>query len=154
MAHIDVMKLAEFFEKSSIAKLSYSVENEKIVLEKYSPAPVVQMAPAANQNVQMPSPVVSQPAQKTKEIVSENTNGNLQEVKAPLVGVFYSSKAPGEPAFVTVGDTVKKGQIICLIEAMKMMSEITAPVDGVIKSVKCKNEDVVAFDDVLFEISI
>ncbi len=146
MANIDVIKLAEFFEKSNIAKLSYSINDEKIVLEKYNQAaPLVQSA--APQVVS--TNVVANTAQ-----IEVATDDSLQKVKAPLVGVFYAAKSPGEAPFVSVGDTVKKGQIICLIEAMKMMSEITAPVDGVIKSVKFKNEDVVAFDDVLFEILV
>ncbi len=148
MANIDVIKLAEFFEKSSIAKLSYSVDNEKIVLEKYTQtAPAIVSAPAVqtiNTNVvsEMSTPAVA------------NSNENTEMVKAPLVGVFYAAKAPGEAPFVSVGDRIEKGQILCLIEAMKMMSEITAPVSGVVKSVKFKNEDVVAFDDVLFEILV
>ncbi len=148
MANIDVIKLAEFFEKSSIAKLSYSINDEKIVLEKYNQAaPVMQnIAPAPQ--------VVSTNVVANTAKIEVASDDSLEKVKAPLVGVFYAAKSPGEAPFVSIGDTVKKGQILCLIEAMKMMSEITAPVDGVIKSVKFKNEDVVAFDDVLFEILV
>lgn len=72
-------------------------------------------------------------------------------IKAPLVGVFYAAPSPEEPAFVQVGDHVRKGQTLCLIEAMKMMNEIKAPGDGVIKKIYVKNQDVVGFDDPLFE---
>lgn len=79
----------------------------------------------------------------------EETAGTL--IKAPLVGMFYAAPSPEESAFVQVGDHVRKGQTLCLIEAMKMMNEIKAPVDGVIKKIYVKNQDVVGFDDPLFE---
>lgn len=71
-------------------------------------------------------------------------------VKSPLVGVFYAAPSPEEEAYVQVGSAVKKGQILCLVEAMKMMSEITAPRDGVVKKIFVKNQDVVGFEDSLF----
>ena len=78
----------------------------------------------------------------------EKVEGDV--VKAPLVGVFYSAPSPDEKPYVQVGDKVKAGQVLCLIEAMKMMSEITAPRDGVIKEIYVKNQDVVGFEEQLF----
>ncbi len=83
-------------------------------------------------------------ANEAPETVSGET------VKAPLVGVFYAAPSPEDPAFVQVGDTVKKGQTLCLIEAMKMMNELKSPRDGVIKKIFVKNQDVVGYDDLLF----
>ncbi len=73
-------------------------------------------------------------------------------VKAPLVGVFYSAPSPEEPAYVSVGDYVNKGDVVCLIEAMKMMNEVAAHKSGVIKSVLVENEDMVEYDTPLFVI--
>jgi acetyl-CoA carboxylase biotin carboxyl carrier protein len=80
----------------------------------------------------------------------ENDEAEGEKVLAPLVGVFYAAPSPEEKAYVQVGDKVKAGETLCLIEAMKMMSEITAPKDGVIKKIYVKNQDVVAFEDPLF----
>ncbi len=148
MPQIDVIKLCKYFEKSDIAKIEYSIDNEKIVLEKKSETVVT--APPM-----MPMMPMMQSCNTAPESVSaakEEVGNNYAKVKSPIVGVFYTAPAPGEKPFVTVGDTVKKGQIMCLLEAMKMMSEVTAPVSGTVKNIMFKNEEVVGFEDVLFEV--
>lgn len=79
-----------------------------------------------------------------------NTNECEKIIKAPLVGVFYEAKAPGEPPFVKAGDSVKKGQILCLLEAMKVINELGAKEEGTIKEVLVKNGDPVEFGQPLF----
>lgn len=93
------------------------------------------------------------------QIVSVNNEGvevsstnNLKEVKAPLVGTFYSSNEPGGKPFVSVGDTVKKGQVLCIVEAMKVMNEIESPYDGVVKDIMVENEEAIGFNQVLMRI--
>ena len=71
-------------------------------------------------------------------------------IKAPLVGTFYAAPAPDQPPFVAVGDRVKQGQTVCLIEAMKMMSEVPAPCDCVIEEVLKASGDLAAFGEALF----
>ena len=73
-------------------------------------------------------------------------------VKAPLVGTFYAASAPGEAPVVSVGDTAKKGQTLCVLEAMKMMSEVPAPCDCVILEILAKDGDLVGFDAPLFQV--
>ncbi|NLJ78666.1 MAG: acetyl-CoA carboxylase, biotin carboxyl carrier protein [Tissierellia bacterium] len=73
-------------------------------------------------------------------------------VKSPLVGVFYEAPSPESKPFVKLGDSVDKGEVICIIEAMKMINEIKAPVSGVIKRINFKNEELVQYDDVIMEI--
>ena len=75
------------------------------------------------------------------------------EIKAPLVGTFYVAPAEGAEPFVSVGDKVKKGQVIGIVEAMKLMNEITATVDGVITEILVNNEDVVEFGQPLFRVA-
>ena len=77
---------------------------------------------------------------------------NTEMVKAPLVGIFYEAPAPGEEPFVKEGQKVKKGDVLCVIEAMKMMNELKADVDGTVKKVDVKNGDAVEFGQVLFEV--
>ena len=72
------------------------------------------------------------------------------QVKAPMVGTFYRSGSPGAPAFAEVGQTVKKGDTLCIIEAMKLMNEIESDADGVIKAILVENGQPVEFDQPLF----
>ena len=74
------------------------------------------------------------------------------EVKSPLVGVYYKAPSPESEPFVKVGDSVEKGEIIFIIEAMKMINEIKAPVSGVINKINFENEELVQYDDVIMEI--
>lgn len=75
------------------------------------------------------------------------------EVKSPIVGVFYASQAPDAPPLVNVGDSVKKGQPLCVLEAMKMMNELPSPADGVITKILARDGDAVSFDQALFEVT-
>lgn len=77
---------------------------------------------------------------------------NCAEVKSPLVGTFYSSSGPNNPNFVEVGQKVVEGQTLCIIEAMKIMNEISSPVSGTIKEIKVKDGMAVGFDEVLMTI--
>ncbi len=111
---------------------------------------------------QVAMPVTAAPVQATVEVAvpevakeddkfSKNYN-NLKDIVSPLVGVFYQSPTPDSPAFVKVGDSVKKGDVLCIVEAMKMMNEITADNDGVIADICVANEQVVEFGQVLFKL--
>ncbi len=73
-------------------------------------------------------------------------------VKSPIVGTFYSKSSPESPAFVKVGEKVSRGQILCIIEAMKVMNEIESPVDGVIEEICVRDAEIVEFDEVIFKI--
>ena len=89
------------------------------------------------------APVVVQEVKEEKPVISGT------EVKAPLVGVYYSSPPPDDQPFVKEGSKVTKGQTLCIIEAMKVMNEIKAPVDGTVRSLLVKDEDLVGFDQTL-----
>ena len=90
---------------------------------------------------------VSAQAAETKEDIP---SGNV--VKSPLVGTFYSAPAPDADSFVKVGDTVKKGQVLGIIEAMKLMNEIESEYDGVVEAILVNNEEVVEYGQPLFRI--
>lgn len=109
-----------------------------------APAPAVHSASATNDST------VAK-AEDTAAKAEENTaSANAEVVKSPIVGVFYAAKDPNSPPFVKVGDAVKKGDVLCILESMKMMNEIRSDYDGVIKEIKCKNEELVEFDQVMF----
>lgn len=92
---------------------------------------------------------------KEEEIVLEDALAEEikgYEVKSPLVGVYYEAASPESEAFVKLGDYVEKGEIICILEAMKMINEIKAPISGTINKINFQNEDLVQYDDVIMEI--
>ena len=74
---------------------------------------------------------------------------DLAEIKSPIVGTFYTTPGPDSPPFVNVGDRVKKGDTLCIIEAMKLMNKINSEYDGQIKDILVSNEDAVEFDQIL-----
>ncbi|MGG5341667.1 acetyl-CoA carboxylase biotin carboxyl carrier protein [Enterococcus sp. AZ192] len=92
---------------------------------------------------------VNEPTESAPVPLAENT----EEIVSPIVGVVYLKPAPDKENFKQVGDTVKKGEVICIVEAMKLMNEITATVDGVITEILIQNEDVVEFNQPLFRVS-
>ncbi len=134
---IDIETLKEYIkvlEDSGLSCIEISDDNDSIRLERELVSAEAVVSPAAAQSIA--SPAVSA--------------GNA--IKSPMVGVFYSAPAPDKPAFVNVGDTVEKGQVVCIIEAMKIMNEITADKSGTVTEILVGNGDVVEFDQPLFKI--
>ena len=145
MAQFDQSSLREFSYKNGTDELQFSKNEARIASE--APAQVVP-APAAV----VASPVVSAPSTPVESAVEEAPvpaettvapEGDV--VESPLVGVAYLAAGPDKPAFVTVGDSVKKGQTLVIIEAMKVMNEIPAPRDGVVTEILVSNEEMVEF---------
>lgn len=137
----EIIKLIETVSKNDVDSLNYATDSEKIVIKKNKTKFVtgeIQAAPAL-QSVSF-------------EAVSEgeNTKVSGHTVTSPLVGTFYSAPSPDAQSFVNVGDRVKKGQVIGIIEAMKLMNELESDFDGVIKEILVKDEDVVEFGQPLF----
>lgn len=143
MAQFDQSSLKEFSYKNGTDELVFSKNEAKLVAET-SPAPqpvVPAVAPTAAPQAPTTAPAVeTAPESNTTESVAE---GDL--VESPLVGVAYLAAGPDKPNFVSVGDTVKKGQTLVIIEAMKVMNEIPAPKDGVITEILVENEEMVEF---------
>ena len=145
MAQFDQSSLREFSYKNGTDELQFSKNEARMVSE--APA---QVAPAPTAVVA--SPVVSAPSTPVESSVEEAPapaettvapEGDV--VESPLVGVAYLAAGPDKPAFVTVGDSVKKGQTLVIIEAMKVMNEIPAPKDGVVTEILVSNEEMVEF---------
>ncbi len=90
-------------------------------------------------------------ARKEEEIPeAPRKDENMLSVKAPMVGTFYRAPAPDAPPYVEIGDRVRKGQIVCIVEAMKIMNEIESEVSGVVSDILAKNEDPVEYNQDLF----
>lgn len=135
-----IKQIMELFEASSVAEMSLEVEDIKIGLKKFS---------EVAQPISAVMPVAPIAAEVTIEDVAQAAG---EAIKSPLVGTFYMAANEGATPFVEVGSTVKKGDTLCIIEAMKVMNEIKAERDGKITAVLAKNNEMVQFDDVLMYI--
>lgn len=142
MTNKELKNLIKIFESSSLGRLK--IERDDVVIELEKPRTEVVKE---NVVVNNPEPKEVVKAPEPKEEVSSGT-----PVKAPLVGTYYESPAPDQAPFVRVGQTVKEGQTLCIIEAMKVMNEITAPVSGTITKMHVNDSDMVMFDQVIMEI--
>ena len=136
-----LLKIIDKVSSSELTEFCYEEGNLKLNLKKKKTEVMAAPVPETVSVAPAPKPAAASEREKPLE-------GNV--VKAPLVGTFYTSPAPDQAPFVLPGDRVSKGQTVCLIEAMKMMSEVPAPCDCVIESVCKSNGELVAFGEPLF----
>ena len=148
LAQFDASTLREFSYKNNGEELSLSKNQTSSVVaapvaptvEVVAPAPQAPAAPAV-----APAPAVETASASAEDLVAPASAAEGDVVESPLVGVAYLSSAPDKPAFISVGDTVKKGQTLLIVEAMKVMNEVPAPKDGVITEILVTNEEVVDY---------
>lgn len=146
----DLIALMEAAKKNEIDKFVYETETEKIVIRKKI-AKTVKVN--QKENIVKANKAEVHYEVETSEVQEESLHmDNENIVTSPLVGTFYSSPSPDAKPFVSVGDSVKKGQVIAIIEAMKLMNEIESEFDGVVEAVLVKDESVVEFGQPLFRI--
>ncbi|MCL2456192.1 MAG: acetyl-CoA carboxylase biotin carboxyl carrier protein [Defluviitaleaceae bacterium] len=138
---------AELLNKNGLTKIEISDAQSKIILEKNFCGGGIQMLSSA-QSVSVAEKISAPAAIQNEEVIDFNS---MIEVTSPIVGVFYSSPSPEAEPFVTIGSTVKAGDVLCVIEAMKCFNEIPAAQDGKIVDICLKNGDVVEFGQVLFK---
>lgn len=127
-----------------------TIRNSNYAKTKVSSAPFITAAPAVQQ-VESPAPAAPAPAPAaaTPQEAADSTAG-LLEVKSPIVGTFYRASSPDKPPFVTVGDTISEGSVVCIVEAMKLFNEIESEVSGKIVKVLIDDASPVEYDQPLF----
>ncbi len=141
---MDINKLREFvkfMEENNLSELEIEDKDIKVKLKKNIGSSV------NNSNLSL-TPPSSPPTHSEKEIKKHASN--LIEIKAPMVGTFYRAPAPDAAPFVEVGDSIKNGDTLCIIEAMKLMNEIKSDVKGKIKEILVENAEPVEYGQVLF----
>ena len=151
----EIQELIKFVSKSGVSEVEIESKGFKINIKtppyKRGGQPevqIVQAAPVAAQPVATaPQPVAEAAPAKAEEA---EDNGNYEDVKSPMIGTFYRSSSPEKDPFVSVGDEVKKGDVICIIEAMKLFNEIEAEVSGKIVKVLADDSSPVEYDQPLF----
>lgn len=149
VALINQSNLTEFHVKDQQFEL-YLNKNAQAqkTMEQAAPAPQVAPAPQAAPVAVAPAPIVETPVVDTPVVPAADVTG--KEITSPLVGVAYLKPSPDKADFKQVGDTVKKGDVLCILEAMKVMNEIVSDVDGTIAAVLIENEAVVEYGQPLF----
>ena len=155
MDFAEVRKLVKLLEASDLHELEFERDGSRLRVCKAEPAPapiqtVVAAAPAAPQ-VQTTAAPAAAPAVPTAE-APVPASKKYHEVKSPMVGTFYRAPAPDADPYVQVGDKVKPGQTLCIVEAMKLMNEIEADVAGTVVEILGENGEPVEFGHVLFHI--
>jgi acetyl-CoA carboxylase biotin carboxyl carrier protein len=146
-----VKKLIELLEESGISELEISEGEESVRISRHPrmsmPAPVSIAAPAQPAQPAAPAPAAKLPATAAGEHKPRNDD---QTITSPMVGTYYSASAPGAKPFVEIGTEIKVGQILCIIEAMKMMNQIESDKAGRVTAILAKNGEPVEFGQPLF----
>src|SRR5213596_611145 len=155
-----VKKLVEMLDESSVD--SIEISSDKGMKIRISKTPqqrgAVQMAAPMTMPALLPAAVLAapQPAESNSAGLEvpkvEAAKSKYLEVKSPMVGTYYSAPEPGARPYLTVGDRISKGQILCIIEAMKIMNEIESEFDGVVKEMLAENAHPVEYGQVLFRV--
>jgi acetyl-CoA carboxylase biotin carboxyl carrier protein len=157
----DIERILELMRRHDLSEFELEREGLKIRVRKtntgyapvITPAPIAPTGSVAIAPPPAPGPLTA-PAQQlaSAPIDLEETAVDLAIVKSPIVGTFYRSSEPGAPSFVEVGEYVKKDQVLCIIEAMKLMNEITSEYEGEISTVYVENGKPVQYGERLFAI--
>ncbi len=149
-----VEALSEQINKAQLDEVDVETEEFRIRLSKRPPMPP---APPMAAPVFAPAAAAVNPSAAENAVKNENTasaevpqNGKI--IKSPIIGTFYASAAPGKPAFVSVGSKVKKGSVVCIVESMKLMNEITSEFDGTVAEVYVSDAQAVEYDQPLFRL--
>ena len=135
----DIKALAELAAQSDLTVLEYKEGDLCIRMERTAACPP-------------PPPPVPAAGSQEDMVEQQNDFNNMCELKAPMVGVFYAAPAPDADPFVKVGDHVEKGQVVCILEAMKLMNDITAPVSGRIVDICAQNGVVMEYGQTIMKI--
>ena len=147
-----IKKLMELLEESGIAEIEVKEGEESIKLSRnISSTTNMQLPQIIQQPVQTSQPPVNQQASDMgTNVVDDLKKEKRNTVNSPMVGTFYASASPESKPFVTIGQSVKKGDTLCILEAMKMMNQVQAESDGKIIEILVDNAEPVEFDQPLF----
>ncbi len=162
MDFIHVQELLKAVDESSVTKVRIKDGDFEITIEKQQPPTMSVQMPQMSYPMQMQSGAPQQAISSTPQSSSETPASkpapaaemippsNAQQVKSPMIGTFYRSSSPDKPAFINVGDEVRAGQVVCIIEAMKLFNEIESEVSGRVIKVLVDDASPVEYDQPLF----
>ena len=142
------LELMDALASKKLGEVAIELEGVKIKIKAAAPAPVIAAAPSAAAAPAASAAPAAAAAAETETAPADDLPAGTQ-VKSPLVGTFYSSPSPDEPPFVLVGQEVREGDTLCIIEAMKVMNEIKAPCSGEVVRIMAQPGDMVEYNQVL-----
>ena len=142
------LELMDALASKKLGEVAIELEGVKIKIKAAAPAPVIAAAPSAAAAPAASAAPAAAAAAETETAPADDLPAGTH-VKSPLVGTFYSSPSPDEPPFVLVGQEVKEGDTLCIIEAMKVMNEIKAPCSGKVVRIMAQPGDMVEYNQVL-----
>ncbi len=152
-----IEKLMELMKEHQLSEVEVQHGEDRILLK----APSSVQTTMIPQFHQIPIPPQAQAPARTSTMseekaaaILENTNTNIKIITSPFVGTFYGAPSPEADPFVQVGKRINKGDVLCIVEAMKLMNEIESDVLGVVKKILVKNSTPVEFEQALFEIEL
>lgn len=144
-----VKKLIEMLEESAIDEIEIHEDKDSVRVSRNQHAPVQAAAPARDiQAAAQHSTAAAEPAPAPEAAEAEEPEDNI--VRSPMVGIFYEAQAPGKPSFVDLGQTVAKGDVLCIIEAMKIMNQVESEKAGVVSRIMANNGEPVEYGQPLF----
>lgn len=145
----EINKLVKFMEEKKLSHFELEIEGLKIKINRNpSPLPASESIPISPE----PAESVEDESAQSQEAEPEKGKNNLSLITSPMVGTFYRAPDPSSSPFVEIGDPVKKNQTLCIIEAMKLMNEIEAEVDGILEKIYVENGKPVEYGQKLFAI--
>ncbi len=147
-----IKKLMELLEESGIAEIEVKEGEESIKLSRNTSSLATPVQQVMQQPVFAPQQQSTEAVDSASTIKETKVSENKNTVNSPMVGTFYASASPESKPFVIVGQTVKKGDTLCILEAMKMMNQVQAETDGKILEILVDNAEPVEFDQPLFVI--
>lgn len=145
-----IEKLADIVAEKDLGEITI-VDGGKTITVKGKKCPPPPPVPSMGVMPQTTSTAIPTPSETASAPNDAKLQGKM--IKAPLVGTFYAAPSPDQPPFVQVGDTVKKGDVVLIIESMKLMNEVTSDVDGVVQEILVKNGEAVEYDQPLMILS-
>ena len=153
----DVKKLVSLVERTDVTHIAWTRGGEKVVIRRGAvvsavPAPVVHVGQAAAPVAVPVAAPAAAPAAPVAPKAEAKADAPGSLVSSPFVGTFYRAPSPDSPAFTEVGEKVKKGQVLCIVEAMKLMNEIECEIDGTVAEIYVQNASPVEFGEKLFRI--
>ena len=150
-----VKKLIEMLEESQLNEIEIKEGEESVKLVKATTVPIQEQIVTSNIAATAPQPVAMNEVTSVESDTKESTDPETisgKTIDSPMVGTFYAAPNPGAKDFVSVGDKISEGDVLCIIEAMKMMNEVKADSSGIIKQVLIENAEPVEFGQPLFVI--
>lgn len=147
-----VEALSQQINKADLDEVEVETDEFRIRLSKRPPMPSAPPMPMFSPAVNGTNPSVCELTENNNEVCSADCVQNGKIIKSPIIGTFYASAAPGKPPFVSVGSKVTKGSVVCIVESMKLMNEITSEFDGTVAEVYVNDAQAVEYDQPLFRL--